>query len=97
MVKLWTWLVNICRFAENRVVLVKKGTLKAVHDYDLEPLLHSLGLYEKVQGGECFCDVCGEKVTMENIQCIYPQDGEIKFCCSASFCYKKMVAHGKVS
>lgn len=40
-------------------LLMKNGTVKAVHDSDMEKLLISLQCYEDVLRGEKKCDVCG--------------------------------------
>lgn len=70
---------------------MKEGRMKAVHDADLESLLDSLGVLSEVLHGVRRCAFCGKVVTMDNIECIFPQDREVRFCCSSVECYRKLI------
>ena len=61
--------------------------LKAVHDQDLEQFLVSLGLFSKVKNGMERCLVCGCPITLDNLGCVFPYEGEIKLCCGQLSCY----------
>ncbi len=96
-------MVKLCKNIRNyfsekqRVVLMKQGVLKAVHDEDLERFLDSIGYLRKIKAGRMSCATCGNIVTLDNFQCIYPENGGVKVCCSASRCYEKLVARGVIT
>jgi len=69
-----------------------KHEINAVHENDLPSLLESLGLLESVKNGLILCHFCSKVITLENLNCLYPKDGEIKFCCDNLECYRKSVA-----
>lgn len=94
MIKLTEKIINW--IYRNRVIIVNSGTLKAVHDNDLETFLDSLGILKKVSEGRIKCAMCGKPVNLENIQCVFPNEGSINVCCSSSGCYEKLISWGKV-
>lgn len=96
MLKLWKNFRNNISDMQ-RMVLVKQGVLKAVHDEDLEKFLDSMGILKKIKDGRMKCATCDGIVTLENFQCIYPENNSIKVCCSSSRCYEKLIARGTVS
>jgi hypothetical protein len=59
----------------------------AVHEKDLDAFLKSLGLLEVLEKQELRCALCGSIITRETFRCVYPENGEIKVCCSALECY----------
>ena len=65
-----------------------KKKILVVHEQNLDSFLESLGLLEALENGELVCGVCGSVITRENFRCVYPDNGEIKACCSALHCYK---------
>ena len=69
---------------------MSKVAIKAVHDSDLEKFLAKLNLLEKIKKKELRCSICGEIITMENLVCVYPENGEIKVCCNERECYEKV-------
>ena len=73
---------------------MRDNRLKAVHDDDLSTLLTSLGLYDKVQAGNCPCHFCHQAITLENLGAIIPLNGEIVFSCDAPGCLNSMVEAG---
>ncbi|GAV24826.1 hypothetical protein ciss_07590 [Carboxydothermus islandicus] len=75
---------------------MKKGVIKAVHDDDLEQFLDSLGLLKKIRKGKMRCAKCNTTITLENFQCVYPEEGKIKVCCSKLECYRKVINWGEV-
>ena len=63
--------------------------ISAVHDEDILKLFESLGLLKKFNEGVIRCKFCGDVITLDNFQCIYPKDDEIAFCCSKIECYEQ--------
>lgn len=74
--------------------IMNKGTVKAVHDSDIEKLLISLGCYEGVLDGQKECNICGRKITLENILAVFPEKEEVCFCCDDPKCYAKLLKRG---
>ena len=77
--------------------MVTKHNINAVHEKELPVLLKSLSLLEPINNGLITCNFCNKKITLENLNCIYPKNGEIKFCCDSIECYRKSVADSKES
>jgi predicted adenine nucleotide alpha hydrolase (AANH) superfamily ATPase len=67
-----------------------KHTIKAVHDYDLENYLKSIGFLNKIKEGEVRCKFCGNIITLETIEAIVPLDGEITFVCENQKCINQL-------
>ncbi|MBN2269780.1 MAG: hypothetical protein JXN61_04145 [Sedimentisphaerales bacterium] len=74
---------------------MKNTTVKAVHDADLEKLLRSLGLWEKMNRDQLLCAFCGTKISPANLGCIIPKDKQISVCCDSINCYEKIVECGE--
>lgn len=77
-----------------------KEELQAVHDKDLEKLLESLGILEKLKKGELRCKFCKEIVTLDNLHSIFPEAGAIKVICENVICVKglqELLREGKVT
>lgn len=70
---------------------MKRNVTHAVHEHDLEDLLSSLGVLELVHLGKTKCYFCKEKVTLENLQCIFPLQRKIEFCCQKLGCFTKVI------
>lgn len=70
---------------------MKRNVTHAVHEHDLVDLLRSLGVMELIQLGKTKCYFCEEKVTLENLQCIFPNQRKIEFCCQKISCFTKVV------
>ncbi|HBC31658.1 MAG TPA: hypothetical protein DC024_10510 [Clostridiales bacterium] len=73
---------------QRRGVLVKNGKIKAVHDIDLESYLDSLGWLNKIKKGKVKCIICGQIITLNNLQAIIPYKDKIQICCSNIQCYQ---------
>lgn len=73
---------------------MKDNHLQAVHDDDLNALLSSLGVYEKVCDGQYACPFCKKKITFENLGAIIPINGKIAFSCNSQACLNSMVEAG---
>lgn len=77
--------------------LMDKGEIQAVHDDDLEILLKSLGVFEDIINGKKKCDFCDAVITLDNIQCVFPREGEICFCCTEEGCYRLLLERGDIN
>lgn len=61
-------------------------TIPAIHDHDLETVLNDLGILDKVISGEILCSVCGTRLTLDTIECLYMEGTELKLCCQKVEC-----------
>ncbi len=68
-----------------------KQRVPAIHKRDLEAILMQLGILERLKEGALRCAECGNPVTLDNIQCLYMENNEIKLCCSNMNCYKTII------
>ena len=73
----------------------KEQTISAVHEKDLKKLLTSLNLLKEVNDGHIKCNFCGKTITLENLQCIYPANSKIVFCCDDIVCFEKTLLDSK--
>jgi len=73
----------------------KYHEIDAVHEKNLKGLLESLGLLEDVEKGRINCNFCGKTITLENLQCIYPKNDEIIFCCDDVKCFEQALEDSK--
>ena len=69
--------------------MIKKN-IKAVHDKDLEQLLASLGILEDIKEGRKRCKFCDTTISLDNLETIFPEAGDIKFSCEKAECVKKL-------
>lgn len=70
--------------------------IPAIHDHNLQTVLHDLGILDKVISGEILCSVCGAPLTVDTIECLYMQGTELKLCCQKIECCK-LVLNGTKS
>jgi len=66
--------------------MAMKQTMQAVYDDDLVELLTSLGLYQKFVSGQLHCAICGDEISWENLNGLFPESGQIKFGCTRPEC-----------
>ena len=62
--------------------------LSAIHEKELEDLLRNLGLMDEIKAGNVLCNFCEKKITVENLQSVFPLEGKIVFCCEDIRCYQ---------
>lgn len=65
--------------------------ISAVHDRDITEFLESLNLLKEFKEGHIHCKFCGTIITLENLQCIYPKEDEIIFCCDKIKCFEQAI------
>jgi len=57
----------------------------AVDDAGLEALLRELGVLDSI-GETARCVRCGDLISLDSIEAIYPEDGEVRFVCNSGKC-----------
>lgn len=65
--------------------------IKAILDQDFENLLHKLNVYDAVVAGTVQCAFCHDTVNISNISMVFPQHGEVHFCCDKKSCTDKLL------
>ena len=68
--------------------------LQAVHSDDLIPLLDSLGVYNGICDGKYRCIFCQNLITLDNLDAIIPNNGEIAFSCNDEACHLRLITMG---
>ena len=69
---------------------MKKRRIRAVHEYDLETFLDSIGILEGITDGEVTCASCGTLISLENFDSIGREQGELRVYCSNPDCRRQM-------
>jgi len=75
----------------------KRVEVKAVYDQDLEQVLASLGILDKLIEGELSCAVCGCQVDLDNLGSIFPEGDEIGISCDNDRCVRIITTRGTVA
>lgn len=63
-----------------------KHRMSAVHDRDLDALLHELGVRSKLRAGRLRCAICDSVVTSENIGALFYDSGQVRVLCNGIGC-----------
>jgi hypothetical protein len=66
----------------------KRVEMKAVYDQDLEQVLSSLGILDKLISGELICAVCGCQIDLDNLGAIFPDENEVGVSCDNDRCIR---------
>lgn len=66
------------------------GSLKAVYEDDLMKYLESVGLLSEIEAGRVLCKYCGNPITLENLEVIVPNQGEIEVVCNNKNCLNQL-------
>ena len=74
--------------------LMNEGTIKAVHDSDVQELLTSLGEWGAFSTGQCQCAFCGDVVSDENFGAIFPDNNSVGYACNKSVCMRELTMRG---
>ena len=72
----------------------KRIEVKAVYDQDLEQVLASLGILDRLIAGEVSCTVCGCQVDLDNLGAIFPAGDDIGVCCDKDKCVRTITTRG---
>jgi hypothetical protein len=66
-----------------------KEKIHAVSNKNLAELIRSLGLAEELEKEKLVCSFCKNKLSYENIGCIYPLKNEIRLSCNSLKCLER--------
>lgn len=70
---------------------MRVGSIRAVHDDDLDAVLDRLGLQNLLKARKLSCCICKEVVTRVTLQAFFPDSGTIKVLCQKPSCMKKFM------
>lgn len=70
----------------------KREEVHAIHKRDLESILKDLGLFDKISSGSISCSICSKSITLDNLQCLFTEEDQIKFCCTNVDCYRLVLS-----
>ncbi len=68
-----------------------KIDIPAIHDKDLKKILENLGLLEKLEKGELFCDNCNKQISWENLFALKVIDNKIVMFCDEADCIENTI------
>lgn len=70
---------------------IHQEQIHAIHVRDLETTLNELGLLERIQDGTLRCCFCDSRIDLEEIQCFFMDEGQIRICCSNAECFERVL------
>jgi len=65
--------------------------MRAVYDDDLIDVLSSLGLYKDFAAGRLRCAICGDTISWDNLNGIFPESGAVKVGCTRPDCVTGLI------
>ena len=74
--------------------IIMDNKMQCVHDNDLESLLQSLKVYDRIIEGKYKCLFCDRVITMDNLDSIVPYNGKVEFTCDSQKCHAKLIGLG---
>lgn len=77
------------RFLEGKYM--DTSEIKAILDQDFENLLRKLNVYDAVVAGSVQCAFCNDTINISNISMVFPQGGEVRFCCDKRACTDRLL------
>lgn len=69
----------------------KPAIIHAIHDYDLEKFLDSIGLLNSIKAKKLRCKFCDSYITLESLYSVFPESGNISLVCSEDGCIQKFL------
>lgn len=69
---------------------IRQEKVHAIHARDIEGALKELGLLDQLAAGELTCALCGQPISINDIQCLFMQDDRIKVCCKGPDCFQRV-------
>jgi hypothetical protein len=66
----------------------QKDQISAIHRRDMELILRDLGVLDQITAGEVRCSECSQIITVDSIQCLFMEEGQLRVCCKNVACYK---------
>ena len=68
-----------------------RDPIAAVHDDDLTQFLESIGILADITAARCKCKFCGDLVTLDNLQAVFPDSGNIAIACTKPSCIRALM------
>ena len=68
----------------------KTEKIKIINDSDLEDYLQSLGILEDIKNKKIHCKFCGQVVTLDNLQALFPDEDKIYIICNRKKCMERI-------
>ncbi len=78
------WLKKIKRWS-------RREKIHAIHKNDIKTILNKFGLLDDLLKGLLQCNICGTILTLDNLQCIFMKENQVKLCCNNIDCYRQVV------
>jgi hypothetical protein len=69
---------------------MKKNNLKVVYEDDLIRYLKSIKVYDAIMRGDRLCIFCGNKITINNLEVIIPNNSNIDIVCNNRNCLNQI-------
>lgn len=69
----------------------RKIDIPAIHDKDLKNVLKSLGLLEKLEKGELFCDNCKKQMSWDNLFALKVIENKVVLFCDEPDCIENTI------
>jgi len=82
----------------NRIIrlgAINKEKMNAVHDDDLERFLGDIGMLRNIKSKKTRCKFCGDIISLESLQAIFPDSGTINMICNKKICVKKFLDYSE--
>jgi hypothetical protein len=74
---------------------MKSCKFQTILDEDLENILKSISLFERIQNGDVLCSQCGVQITLKNLQLLIPMPNKnFEFVCSDPKCIETYYEKG---
>jgi len=71
---------------------LQRDKVHAIHKCDLESVLKDLGLLDELLAGSLSCTICGTSIAMDNLQCLFMKENQIRLCCTKIECYERVLS-----
>ncbi len=67
----------------------EEKVIRAIYHKEVADFFESIGLSEKLAKGEIHCNICGERITIDNFRMVARRAGNLLFCCNKELCIQK--------
>ena len=71
---------------------LQREKIHAIHKRDLESVLREFGLLDELLAGSLSCDICGTSIALENLQCLFMEENQVRLCCTNIECYQHVLS-----
>lgn len=70
---------------------LQREVIHAIYRRDLERILKDIGLLDRLLAGKSHCAICGTRITLDTLQCLFMEGNQIRLCCTNIKCYHKLL------